>query len=90
MGVNRSTTNALLRGDLDRHSLQEEILRRNINYTNYLNTKDISWYAKQAYIYELSRNPACTSIFSSIDRHAADMHKIHEYSKPYKNPYQND
>ena len=89
MGVNRSTTNALLRGELDRHSLQEEILRRSINYTNYLNTKDISWYAKQAYSYELSRNPACTSIFTSIDRHAAEMHNIHEHLKPYKNPYQN-
>lgn len=27
LGVNRSTTNAMVRGELDRHSLQEEILR---------------------------------------------------------------
>ena len=47
LGVNRSTTNAMVRGELDRHSLQEEILRRSINYTNYLWQKDDAWY-KQA------------------------------------------
>ncbi len=88
LGVNRSTTNAMVRGELDRHSLQEEILRRSINYTNYLWQKEDSWYAKQAYSFELSRDPACTTIFSSIDRHAEELHKIHGSFHPFKNPYQ--
>ena len=56
LGVNRSTTNAMVRGELDRHCLQEEILRRNINYTKYLSQKNDNWYVKQAYTYELSRD----------------------------------
>lgn len=89
LGVNRSTTNALIRGELDRHSLQEEILRRNINYTNYLSNKEDTWYAKQAYLFEISRNTTSTSIMTSIDRYTADMYQIHEHFLPYKNPYQN-
>ena len=31
LGVNRSTTNFMVRGELGRHSLQERILKRNVN-----------------------------------------------------------
>ena len=34
LGVNRSTTNVLIRSEVGRHSLQEQILARNINYIN--------------------------------------------------------
>ena len=52
LGTNRSTTNILIRGELNRHSLQEEILRRNINYAKYIKQKDNS-IVKQAYDYEI-------------------------------------
>ena len=89
LGVNRSTTNAMVRGELDRHSLQEEILRRNINYTKYLHQKDVSWHVKQAYLFELTRDPSCITLFRSIDRHAAELHRIHGQFLPYANPYEN-
>ena len=40
LGVNRSTTNVLIRSELGRHSLQEQILARNINYIKYIESKD--------------------------------------------------
>ena len=40
LGVNRSTTNHMVRGELGRHSLQERILKRNINYIAYVFSKD--------------------------------------------------
>ncbi len=39
-------------------------------------------------MFELSRDPACITIFSSIDRHAGKLHEIHGSFLPYKNPYQ--
>ena len=36
LGFNRSTTNVLIRSELGRHSLQEQILARNINYIKYI------------------------------------------------------
>ena len=44
LGVNRSTTNLLTRSELGRHSLQELILIRNINFIKYVEVKDpIHW-----------------------------------------------
>ena len=40
LGVNRSTTNVLVRSEVGRHSLQEKILTRNINYIKYIDSKD--------------------------------------------------
>ena len=54
LGVNTSTTTILVRGELNRHSLQEEILRRNINYAKYIQAKD-SGLVKKAYTYELNK-----------------------------------
>ena len=48
LGVNRSATN-MIRGELNRHSLQEEILRRNINYIGYIHERDNNPYVKQVY-----------------------------------------
>ena len=50
LGVNRSTTTtAMARGELNRHSLQEEILRRNIKYARYIYNKEDHYFVKQAY-----------------------------------------
>ena len=40
LGVNRSKTNILIRSELGRHSLQEQILARNINDIKYIESKD--------------------------------------------------
>ena len=40
LGVNRSTTNAMVRAEVGRHSLIEQITNRNINYINYLQHKN--------------------------------------------------
>ena len=40
LGVNRSTTNVLVRSEVGRRSLQEKILTRNINYIKYIDSKD--------------------------------------------------
>ena len=39
LGVNRSTTNVLIQSEVGRHSLQEQILARNINYIKYIENK---------------------------------------------------
>ena len=52
-GVNRSTTNVLIRSEVGRHSLQEQILGRNINYIKYIENKDPSSFVQQAANYEI-------------------------------------
>ena len=52
LGVNRSTTNALVRSELGRHSLQDPILSRNINYIKYIEQKGEQTLVKQAANYE--------------------------------------
>ena len=49
LGLNRSTTNLLVRGETNRLSLQEDILRRNIQYAAYITAKDQSCIVKQTY-----------------------------------------
>ena len=53
LGVNRSTTNVLIRSEVGRHSLQEQILARNINYIKYIENKDPPSLVKQAANYEI-------------------------------------
>ena len=48
LGVNRSTTNVMSRGELGRHSLQERILKRNLNYINYVLSKSPSSLVHQS------------------------------------------
>ena len=61
LGVNRSTTNVLIRTELGRHSLQEQILARNINYIKYIKSKDPQTFVKQSTNYKIlhigKRNP---------------------------------
>ena len=88
LGVNRSTTTILVRGELMRHSLQEEILRRNIKYATYINEKSDNSYVKQAYNYELSRELGKTTFHSTINKHAEALFTANNFS-PYADPYVN-
>ena len=92
LGVNRSTTTAMVRGELNRHSLQEEILRRNINYAIYIQQKEGMPYVKQALEYEMQRNAKVT-FFSTMDKHLSDLNQTETdgffLPIPYANPYEN-
>ena len=85
----------MVRGELGRHSLQEEILRRNINYAIYIQQKEGSPYVKQAYEYEMQRNAGVT-FFSTMDRHLFELSQPNQTDTdglflpiPYANPYEN-
>ena len=88
LGVNRSTTTAMVRGELKRHSLQDEILRRNINYAGYIHSKTSNPYVQQAYKYELERNAPVT-FFTTLDRYFTQIHQVSQTFYPYANPYDN-
>ena len=88
LGVNRSTPTAMVRAELNKHSLQEEILRRNINYTGYIIQKTANPYVQQAFNYEMSRTSPRTFL-SSMDRHTQEVYAITESFYPYANQYQN-
>ena len=89
LGVNRSTTNILVRGEVGRHSLQDEATRRNIRYAGYIHRKDQTALVKQAYNYELSRPETATTFMRTINKHAAAIHSLHREFLPYANPYEN-
>ena len=52
IGVNRSTSNTLVRGDLGRKTLQANALSRNVGHLKYLSNKQTNSLAAQAYLYE--------------------------------------
>ena len=90
LGVNRSATTAMIRGELNRHSLQEEILRRNIRYAGYIHRKEDCSIVKQAYTSELNRGPEKKSFFSSMLKHTAEISTIaHNDFYPYADPFLN-
>ena len=78
----------MVRGELNRHSLQEEILRRNINYAGYIQNKTDRPYVKQALQYEIQRN-ANTTFFSTMNKHTEEIYQISGSFLPYANPYEN-
>ena len=67
LGVNRSTTNVLIRGELGRYSLQEKCIIKNMRYIKYVKSKDESTLVKQAYNYEMSKSENRTSINNTIE-----------------------
>ena len=89
LGVNRSTTTSMIRGELNRHSLQEEILRRNINYVKYIHEKTNNPFVQQALNYEMKRSSTNSTFLSSIDRHSEEVYNITNTFYPYANPYEN-
>ena len=68
IGVNRSTTNILVRGDLGRKPLQVNALSRNISYLEYLSNKQNNSLAVQAYIYEKGKLGQRITIENSINK----------------------
>ena len=66
LGVNRSTTNVLVRGEVGRYPLQRQALIRNILFIQHLEAKQDDEIVKQAYKYEQMRDHSKTTIFNSI------------------------
>ena len=87
LGVNRSTTSILVRGELNRHSMQREILKRHIKYVKYVTHKEGNRLVTQALKYELNRNNA--PYMSTINRHAEELQKLHGQFFPYHHPHEN-
>ena len=69
LGVNRSTTNILVRGETGRNPLLASTLSRNINYIKYLNNKCNSTLVKQALDYETSKKDNRQTILSLVQKH---------------------
>ena len=74
LGVNRSTTNILVRGELNRHSLQREVLKRHIKYVQYVTQKEGNRLVTQAYNHELSRGDNNTFL-NTIKRHTEELQR---------------
>ena len=66
LGVNISTTNLLIRSEVGRHSLQGQILARNINYIKYIENKDPPSLVKQAANYEILYIDERNSLYSLL------------------------
>ena len=88
LGVNRSTTNILVQGETNRHSLRLDILKRNIRYIKYIKRKNGDCIVKQAMNYEIQREQSPT-FMSTIERHQAELQQAHGQFFPYKDPYEN-
>ena len=79
----------MVRGEINQHSLQEEILRRNINYAGYIQQKKGRPYVKEALEYEMQRTANSTTFLTTMDRHTEDIYKLNGMFQPYANPYEN-
>ena len=69
LGVNRSTTNVMVRAEMGRHSLQERILKRHLNYIFYASMKNPASLVHQALTYEEAKKDERRTIFSLYQRH---------------------
>ena len=88
IGVNRSTTNILVRGELNRYSLQREVLKRHIKYVQYITLKEGDRFVTQALNYELARDSK-DNFMNTIYRHSEDLHRAQGQFLPYKQPHEN-
>ena len=82
LGVNRSTTNILVRSELGRHSLQEKIVTRNINYIKYVENKGPHVLVKQAAYYEMLHADERSSLYSLLTKYEENHFNIKLISKP--------
>ena len=76
LGVNRSTTNVMVRSELGRYPLQERILKRNITYIRYMDEKPPTSLVWNALRYEEAQeNSNCQrkTIFSLINRYKQNI-----------------
>ena len=76
LGVNRSTTNVLVRGELGRYSLKERCITRSLNYIKYLNAKGDTSLVKQAYNYELSKVEERTTFLTTVGQFNEKLDEI--------------
>ena len=88
LGVNSSTTNILVRGELNRYSLQCEVLKRHIRYVRYITTKERDSLVTQALNYEINRDNHITFL-NTIYRHTEVLQRAHRQFLPYKYPHNN-
>ena len=88
LGVNRSTTNILVRGEVNRHSLQREVVKRNIKYIGYITQKDDESIVKQALNYEKERKDPVTFL-NTMYKHSEELQEEHGQFFPYEFPYDN-
>ena len=88
LGVNRSTTDVLIRSELERHSSQEQISARNINYIKYIESKDPQTHVKQSANNEILFIDKRNSLYSLLKRFEEkltinnDDNGIRELNKP--------
>ena len=68
--VNRSTTNVLIRSEVGRHSLQEQILARNIKY---IENQDPSSLVEQAANYEILYTDESNSLYSLLNKYGHNL-----------------
>ena len=73
LGVNRSTTNVLVRSEVGRHSLQEKILTRNINYIKYIDSKDPQALVIQSANYEILHIDNRNSLYSILKKYEQNL-----------------
>ena len=62
LGLNRSTSNTVVRDDIGIYSLKSKILSKNITYLTQIKQKRDNTLIKQAYLYELNHSQNRTSI----------------------------
>ena len=94
LGVNRSTTNAMVRAELGRHSLLEKITTRNLLYLQHVENKQEDDLIKMAAEYEeigwsrpnlYSIREKYTSEDPEINLKTMSKHEINTYIKTYFN-----
>ena len=68
LGLNRATSNTLVRGDMERYSLQSKAISRNIKYLNQIKQKKDNSLVKQAYLVEEKQTQNRISIESSAKK----------------------
>ena len=63
----------MVRGELGKHSLQERILKRNVNFINYGFNKNASTLVHQPLKYEESKSTTRNPIFILFQRHEQQL-----------------
>ena len=71
--ANRSTTNVLIRSEVGRHSLQEQILARNIYYIKYIENIDPPSLVKRAANYEILYIDERKSLYSLLKKYEHNL-----------------
>ena len=76
LGLNRSTSTTLIRGDLGRFSLQSMIISRNLKYLKQIKKKKDETLVKQAFLYENSQSLNRVSFESTIIKFKNNLNNL--------------